>query len=312
MLRRVVLRRASAVAVAVAVGVGGIEAGLRGWSWVSPGDGARAVLRAEAPGQALEPRSTGIRGSSYRVSTDANGLRAPLHPERKPSGVTRVLTLGCGLTFGEGVDDDASYPARLEALLREEGKAVEVVNAGQPGFTTFQATWLWDRGLARFQPDVVVAGLLLEDAEAADRSDRSLAARAAEAALLAAAPWYRSRAVVLGADALEAVRSALPGTPAGRRVPLHDYAEALAGLHARASGAGARLVLLAPPGADERGASYRSQMHRQAERLGVPMLDLADGQGGFPLGASRVADAESYDAVARAVAQFLVAHRLLP
>jgi hypothetical protein len=304
--------RAGAVALGVAVALGLAEGGLRGWGWPSPAARTPSVLRMEAPSQSLEPRVSGLDGRTYRVSTDVNGLRAPLHPERKPPGLARVLALGCGLTFGEGVDDPYSYPARLEAHLLEGGHPVQVVNAGQARFTTVAATWAWDRVAIRYQPDVVVAGLLLEDAAPAERSDRSNAARAAEPEFLRERPWYRSRLVVLTADALESLRTALPGTPAGRRVPLYDYARALAGLHRRAADAGARLVFLVPPGADATGGAYRAQVHHEAERLGVPMLDLAGGSDALPQSGGSTADADWYDAIAKAVAQFLVANRLVP
>jgi hypothetical protein len=47
----------------------------------------------------------------------------------------RLLALGDSHTFGPGVDEEDTYPARLEALLRERtGRRIEILNAGVPGY----------------------------------------------------------------------------------------------------------------------------------------------------------------------------------
>ncbi|GJE55914.1 MULTISPECIES: GDSL-type esterase/lipase family protein [Methylobacterium] len=47
-----------------------------------------------------------------------------------------VVAVGASNTSGWGVGEAAAYPARLEALLRERGLDVQVVNAGRPFDTT--------------------------------------------------------------------------------------------------------------------------------------------------------------------------------
>jgi acyl-CoA thioesterase-1 len=47
-----------------------------------------------------------------------------------------VVALGASNTFGKGVSRSQSYPAQLEALLRNRGLNVHVVNAGINGDTT--------------------------------------------------------------------------------------------------------------------------------------------------------------------------------
>lgn len=47
-----------------------------------------------------------------------------------------IVALGDSLTAGLGVAADEAYPARLQALLRRDGYAYRVVNAGSSGDTT--------------------------------------------------------------------------------------------------------------------------------------------------------------------------------
>ena len=57
----------------------------------------------------------------------------------QPLGVqaaSLVVAVGASNTSGWGVGEPAAYPARLEALLRERGLDVRVLNAGRPFDTT--------------------------------------------------------------------------------------------------------------------------------------------------------------------------------
>src|SRR6056300_1710410 len=79
--------------------------------------------------------------TSFSVSTNSDGLRTAIEVT-DPKKTLRIMTLGCSTTFGWGVADSETYPARLQHYLTEAGYGnVEVVNAGQPGYTSFQGTW---------------------------------------------------------------------------------------------------------------------------------------------------------------------------
>jgi hypothetical protein len=96
--------------------------------------------------------------------TNADGLRDAPRGERR-AGVARVLVFGDSYTFGWGVADSEPYPQRAEALLRADGLAVEVINAGVPGYNTEQEALLLAALLPRHRPDMVVLGYVVNDAE---------------------------------------------------------------------------------------------------------------------------------------------------
>jgi lysophospholipase L1-like esterase len=95
---------------------------------------------------------------AYQVNINALGLRGPEITRTPPPGRTRILALGDSMTFGFYLAEDQTWPARLEALLRREGRDVEVVNAGVGGWTiSAQTRFLEERGLALAPAHVVLA-----------------------------------------------------------------------------------------------------------------------------------------------------------
>ena len=101
----------------------------------------------------------------YRVTvrTNALGLRGPEAAPQPPAGVTRVLVLGDSFAFGYVVEDEESFPRRLETRWRAEGRTVEVLNAAVPGYSAdHHLVYLRTRGLA-LEPDLVLVALCEND-----------------------------------------------------------------------------------------------------------------------------------------------------
>jgi acyl-CoA thioesterase I len=74
-------------------------------------------------------------GTMLRACLSALALTGATVPAARATALT-VVALGASNTSGWGVGAAAAYPARLEALLRERGLDVRVVNAGRPFDTT--------------------------------------------------------------------------------------------------------------------------------------------------------------------------------
>ncbi|OGV72799.1 MAG: hypothetical protein A3K19_28390 [Lentisphaerae bacterium RIFOXYB12_FULL_65_16] len=90
------------------------------------GDGRGYRLR-----RSLRSRFVSIEYDT-RLTTNEQGLRSP--PLRRDP-TFRILCLGDSFCMGMGVDDDRSYSAVLQSLVRHEGwDDVEVVNAGVLGY----------------------------------------------------------------------------------------------------------------------------------------------------------------------------------
>jgi lysophospholipase L1-like esterase len=84
----------------------------------------------------------------------------------KPPGVRRILVLGDSLVFSGETTSGELYTQVVERRLNERAGnagAFEVINAGVPGYTTFQERAFLDLHGLGMAPDVVVLGFVLND-----------------------------------------------------------------------------------------------------------------------------------------------------
>jgi len=105
-------------------------------------------------------------GQTTRVvyHTDAEGWRRQPSVPATPA-TRRVLCLGDSYTFGLAVDDADTYPARLQADLRQRGLDVAVENLGVPGYDTEQELHTLHEVFGAMAPHAVVVGYVMNDAE---------------------------------------------------------------------------------------------------------------------------------------------------
>ena len=93
------------------------------------------------------------------VHTDSLGLRGRPVPVAKSPGRLRILADGGSTTFDATVTaDDSTWPAQLQRLLdaRRGPGAVEVLNAGVPGYAVIDNFIRLQSELYRLEPDVIL------------------------------------------------------------------------------------------------------------------------------------------------------------
>ena len=94
--------------------------------------------------------------------------RGKLVPLEKPPGVLRIAVIGDSFVFGTGVDDEHTLPRTIERWFEENPvkRRVEVLNFGVPGYEAEQQPTHLERDVLRFDPDIVLYTLYINDAVA--------------------------------------------------------------------------------------------------------------------------------------------------
>ena len=101
---------------------------------------------------------------SLEYHTDNRGFRTAgtSIPSTEPRA-KRLLLLGDSFTFGSGVDYRATWPTEFQEALREDGLALQVINAGLPGQDTRSEVVLLEQLLLSERPDLVLLVFLPND-----------------------------------------------------------------------------------------------------------------------------------------------------
>lgn len=321
---RRVARNVAFALVATVLFFGIVEGALRALGIPPVATGAAVhneLYWVEEPNQRAVPRSHKEVNGSFRVSTDALGLRLNGGP-RQEAPFT-IMAMGCSTTFGWGVEDAEAWPAKLENHIRAAGGAVRVVNAGQPGYSTLQGLWLWDRVGGQVDPDLVILGFVVQDARKVPTSDTDQALSARDAFFLREQVLYRLnlyRWMLRERNEALLRRQDRAGPEGVYRVAPADYAANLSRLAGRARASGAEVVYFGYPLEVEGYTElHRQVLREQAARDGAPWFDPSARvteearrrQLYFPQDRGH-ANAAGNDTIAQLVLQFLDAEGLLP
>lgn len=120
---------------------------------------------------AFKPNASGVLTGSidsthtFTYRTNAHGLRDRDHAA-KPPGTKRVLVIGDSYTWGYAVAEDEAYPQVASRMLHDrQPSAIDVINAGVPDYNSRQERELLATLLPIYQPDAVVLGYVVNDAE---------------------------------------------------------------------------------------------------------------------------------------------------
>jgi len=160
---------AGLVAASLVVGLAALEAGM--WLVHPPASSyplPRNLMTAASGVWTLSPGFQGVMDNrvdfrAKTVSVDDRGVRrAPAARGEPPR--RRLFVLGDSQTFGHGLNDDETWPARLQALLDAQTPGTRVENWGVPGINIDQYVARLDRVLAEARSgDIVLTGVSWND-----------------------------------------------------------------------------------------------------------------------------------------------------
>ncbi|MHC4135662.1 MAG: SGNH/GDSL hydrolase family protein [Planctomycetota bacterium] len=123
-------------------------------------------VRSDNPRLIYEPRPNAGRqfpGNLTPFRTNSAGFRDDEFVMPKPEGTYRIAVVGDSVTVGWEVAREHTYPQLMEAMLKDAGKRVDVMNLGVTGYNSIQEVeMLRVKGLA-FAPDLAIVGYVLND-----------------------------------------------------------------------------------------------------------------------------------------------------
>ena len=99
------------------------------------------------------------------IDTNSSHMRSPQISISRKERSFRVVCLGDEETFGIGIAQNNIYPAILQNLIRKRFHyyITDVINAGCPGYTTYQSKIFLQKYCIKYKPDIVVVNLLYND-----------------------------------------------------------------------------------------------------------------------------------------------------
>ncbi len=204
-------------------------------------------------------------------------------PKQKTPGVQRVMCCGGSSTFGVNLPPEQAWPAIAEQVLHGNGCTVELLNAGEPGYTIFQIKMLLEYYLLPdYHPDGVILYVGYNDSRLmrGPYSERELwqmwqKARAGQggASLRVAEVLQHSRAYNLFARLLVGARQQAGPKKAISSPP--EFSATLGEMLAMLQQKQVR-TLVAAEAYQEPDQIYRQIMKRQAADHGAGFVDVYD------------------------------------
>ena len=259
----------------------------------------------------LKPGGKEVGVEPSTAVTNAAGFRGPLVQGPRRKGVPRIACLGDSATYGVAVPFERTYVGRVGATLEHRLRTrVEMINAGCPGYSSYQGLRLLESRILALQPDVVTLlfGAWNDYTPAIGGDDEAKGARAGVPAWAdpVVGALGRTRIFMLlsqghdlivgsATDARFGRRSmdeymtgfARGRPPEGERVPPERFRANLAAMVRAARARGIEPVLMTPPldAASQRkyavSAFYRETVHELAVAEKVRLVQAAEHLSGW-------------------------------
>ena len=135
-----------------------VEFGLRlvlgngGQGLVVQASTSREVCFEVAPGERVLYTGDAVRAGQSWITTSVAGTRGVFEDDER----LRVVVIGDGLTFGQGVGDNETLAHHVQQEMDRRGHSTQVLNLAVPGTSPPQAVARLERAVARLKPDAAV------------------------------------------------------------------------------------------------------------------------------------------------------------
>ena len=162
-LRRALVEKLVLALVVVALPLAWLEIGLR--PFVPAHEKTTTLfLRDDELGWRLRPGAVDQWGG-VEVRVNERGFRGPVVPYPRTPGARRIVYLGDSVTFGYMIArwEDTWAHALADSLVARDAIPVETVNLAVEGYSQWQEYIVLSTEGAKYSPDLVVVGFVLND-----------------------------------------------------------------------------------------------------------------------------------------------------
>ena len=97
-----------------------------------------------------------LKSGVFHITTNRLGLRGPDVTSEKDVQTLRIAVLGGSSAFGYFASDGQEAARLLETSLDNQGRKVEVINGGVPGYNLYQHIHRYQNVVAPLKPDLVI------------------------------------------------------------------------------------------------------------------------------------------------------------
>lgn len=130
-------------------------------------DRIHAMLRQDRTLFWRQRSNLSVEFEGARVTTNALGLRDRHFAQGRRDNSVRVICLGASPTFGWGVGQQETYAKDLERRLQSGlgSNRVEVINAGQIGYSSYQGVRYFQDVILPLRPDIITLSYVINDVD---------------------------------------------------------------------------------------------------------------------------------------------------
>ena len=251
--------------------------------------GARLFWSPPGPDDGKEMAPHPTRGWELQDKASSAGVQFQLgeHGLRRvplTGAPHRILTTGDSSIFGHGLRDADTLHMNLHRALKERGKAVDVLTAGVPGYTSAQTLDQMERFGWGMNPDALVVGNLWSDSDFESSPDPDWEGQPGPSGLRRHSRALQMLEVALGGGPKQGDWGTAEGPEGERRIELTDYESNLGQLFKGASQRGITALLLLPcnreladgaptPPKGWPWTPYFEAARRQANAHSVPLIE---------------------------------------
>ena len=106
----------------------------------------------------FEKKVIEVTEDDFDPQYNSYGLRGPEFKIEKPDDVYRIIAVGGSTTYGNGVEDEFTWPVLLQNSLNEIGstKKIEVINGATAGITNIQQYMFIKNDYIDLEPDLFI------------------------------------------------------------------------------------------------------------------------------------------------------------